>query len=119
MSETRANWTLANEQGPNRFYISDGGGVKITRENENGDERMVYMGSLKMFLQLGHVVDFIQACQPKATTYLSDKKARDDREKIALKAQMQAAKAIENLKAAGLNEEAIRQALLDATKKSA
>lgn len=110
-NEKRAVWTEAHKQGPNTLYVSDGGGVKITRLDEQGEERMVYMGSAKQFAKLIMITDFIQACQGPVNTYVSNRRDQEDREKIALKAQVQASKALENLKALGLAPEQIKELL--------
>lgn len=109
--EKRAVWTEAHAQGPNKLYVSDGGAVKITRQDEQGEERMVYMGPAKQFAKLVMITEFIQSCEGKVNTYISNRKDNEDREKIKLKAQVQASKALESLKALGLTEEQIKAAL--------
>lgn len=106
---TPAKWTLVKENGINRLYQSEGGAVKITRENQDGEERVVIMLPARQFGDLAAVTEFITECSGHVVEQHKRYKAEKDKAKIALQAQGMAAKLVESLKATGLTPEQIAQ----------
>lgn len=106
-----ASWTLVKETGSYRLYQSEGGAVKIVRVNEEGTERQVIMMPARQFGDLAGAVEFITQCAPHVVEQHKRYKAEKDKEKIKLQAQVLASKALESLKALGLTQEQINEAL--------
>lgn len=106
-----AKWTRILDSETNACYVSDGGGVKFTHKDEHGQERPVLTFAGSQADKIEGMMDFIQASFGKIRSEVSAVKEKQDRERLALKAQVQANKAIENLKALGLTPEQLAQAL--------
>lgn len=108
---TPAKWTLVKETGSYRLYQSEGGAVKIIRVDESGNEKQVIMMPARQFGDLAGAVEFITACAPHVIEQHKRYKDNKDKEKIKLQAQVLASKALESLKALGLTQEQINEAL--------
>lgn len=114
-----AVWNLVKHTGINRLYASEGGAIKITREDDRGEEKLIAMMPTKQYLKLAGMVDFINDTAKLAEQQVERVTEQRDREKIKLQVQVQAGKALEHLKALGLSPEQIQQALIAANKQAA
>jgi hypothetical protein len=114
-NKPKAKWTLLKESGQNKLYQSDGGAVKITRLDQDGEEVMVLCCPARAYSQYAMVTEFINETAHDVALSVKEFKDNKDRAKIQLQAQVAVGKLVETLKAAGVSPEQIAAALVKQT----
>ncbi len=115
----KAQWQLIKSQNDLSVFVSTGGGAKVVQQGTDGQESIIAMMPAKGLVRLVQAFGLITDCVPVLEAAIEESKANKQAERdrlyIQRKAQVQAERAMQSLKALNLTPEQIAAFLTKAS----